>query len=93
MTLLDNLTLICAGVVLFASFCRLTKTTEKTFTTVRLGVFLLASASIFALAAPFLWQWNPDLIHLAVFFALAVHQIATRKSWQHGVPHWFVYGK
>lgn len=93
MTLLDNLTLLCAGVVLFASFCRLTKTTEETHTTVRLGIYLIASAAIFALVAPFLWKWNPDLIHLAIFAGLAVHKVATRKAWQHGVPHWFIYGK
>jgi hypothetical protein len=89
-TAIDHITLVCAGIVLFASFCRLTKTSVRTHASVRLGISLIAGASIFALVAPFLWQWNPDLIHLAIFAGMAVHQIATRKAWQH-VPHWFQY--
>lgn len=86
------ITLVCAGIVAFASFCRLTKTSEKTHTSVRFGIFLLAGASLVTLVAPFIWNWTPDLIHVGLLFGLAVHQVATRKSWQHGVPHWFIYG-
>lgn len=89
----DYLTFIAAGIVLFASFCRLTKMDDKTLATVRLGVCFKAGASILVLVAPFLWQWKPDLIHCTIFVGLAVYQVATRKAWQHGVPHWFVYGK
>ena len=87
------ITLICAGVVAFASFCRLTKTSVKTHTSVRLGIFLLAVSSLLTICAPFIWHWTPDLIHVGLLVGLAIHQVATRQTWQHGVPHGFVYGK
>lgn len=80
--------MLSAGIVAFASFCRLTKTSVHTMTSVRLGIWLLATSSLAVLVAPFA-GWLPDILHAALLFALAVHQVATRRTWQHGVPHWF----
>lgn len=83
-------TLASAAIVSYASFCRLTKTTAETFTSVRLGIWMIAVSALTALAAPFLWGWTPDALHAALLLALAVHQVATRRTWAHGVPHWYV---
>jgi hypothetical protein len=80
--------LVSAGIVAFASFCRLTKTSVRTITSVRLGIWLLATSALAVLVAP-LAGWSPDILHAALLLALAVHQVATRRTWQHGVPHWF----
>lgn len=80
--------MMSAGVVAFASFCRLTKTSVRTFTSVRLGIYLLAASALTVLVAP-LSGWTPDALHAALLLALAVHQVATRRTWQHGVPHWY----
>lgn len=81
--------MVSAGIVAFASFCRLTKTSVRTFTSIRLGIYLLAISALTVLAAP-LCGWEPDLLHVGLLLALAVHQVATRRTWQHGVPHWYV---
>lgn len=81
--------LISAVVVTYACFCRLTKTTKETLTSVRFGFWALASVASTSLVAPLLWGWQPDLMHVAIFAALAVSQISTRHQWQHGVPEWF----
>lgn len=80
--------LVSAGVVAFASFCRLTKTSLRTYTSVRLGIWLLAISALGVLAAP-LAGWSPDVLHASLLLALAVHQVATRRTWTHGVPHWY----
>lgn len=77
-----------AGIVAFASFCRLTKTSAHTITSVRLGIWMLATSALAVLVAPFA-GWTPDILHAALLLGLAVHQVATRRTWQHGVPHWF----
>lgn len=88
--MITAITVVCAATVAYASFCRLSKTDVETQTSVRLGIVLLAGVSLFTLSAPFLWKWQADLIHLGIFLGLAIHQIATRKTWQHGVPHGYL---
>lgn len=84
--------LVSAGVVAYACFCRLTKTTCQTLTSVRFGLWAIASAALTSLAAPVIWDWRPDIMHAGIFAALAVSQISTRRQWQHGVPEWFQRG-
>lgn len=84
--LVDSITYIAAGVVFFASFCRLTKTTIETRPAVRLGIVTLAGVSFVALLAPVLWQWDPDLFHCFLFVGVAIHKVATRTAWAHHVP-------
>lgn len=83
-------TLASAGVVLYACFCRLTKTTRAAFGTVRAALVALAGAAACVIAAPILWQWAPDAAHAAVLLAVASYLVATRRNWAHGVPHWYV---
>ena len=89
MTLL-MITIMSAGVVLYASFCRLSMTSRKTITTLRISICLLAATALLAMVAPFVWGWAPDPMHAALLTALALHQVVTRKTWQHGVPEWFM---
>lgn len=91
MTLL--LTILSAGVVLYASFCRLSMTSRQTVTSLRISIVLLAATAVFALVAPFAWGWAPDALHAALLLSVAVHQVVTRKTWQHGVPERFVRGE
>lgn len=83
------ITLVSAAMVLAASFCRLTKTNARTVTPVRLAIWALAAVSMTVIAAPLLWHWSADIAHAGIFTALASYQIATRRTWQHGVPEWF----
>lgn len=82
-------TIITAGIVLYACFCRLSMTSRQTVTSLRISIVLLAGAASYAVAAPFVWGWQPDAMHASLLSALALHQIVTRKTWQHGVPEWF----
>lgn len=84
-----TVTTFAAGIVVYACFCRLTKTTRATFTTVRFTIWALAACSMLAIVAPLLWGWRPDLMHAAILAAVAMYQVATRRTWQHGVPEWF----
>ena len=88
MTLL--LTLLSAGVIVYACFCRLTKTTREAFTSVRAAIVALAGVAAGIGLAPIVWGWSPDAGHAALLFAVACYQVATRRTWSHGVPHWFV---
>lgn len=92
MTLL-MITTLAASVVLYASFCRLSMTSRKTLTSLRLSIVVLAATALLAMVAPFAWGWAPDHMHAALLTALALHQVVTRKTWQHGVPEWFVRGE
>ena len=92
-TIVTLITMAAAAVVFLASFCRLTKTSARVFTSVRLGVWLLASTSLLALCLPVLGWWTPDPMSAAILVAIAAHQLATRRTWSHGVPHWYVRGE
>lgn len=88
-TLVIIVHIVSALVVMYASFCRLSKTDHETFPLVRTGIWLLFSVSAVSVVALLVWGWRPDMMHAAIFGAIAVAQISTRHQWQHGVPQWF----
>lgn len=89
-TIVTLITMAAAAVVFWASFCRLTKTSARVFTSVRIGIWLLASTSLLALVLPPFGRWTPDPMSAAILVAIAAHQLATRRTWSHGVPHWYI---
>ena len=80
---------LCGAVVIYASFCRLTKTNSRTKTSVRFAVWCVASVSVLIVIAPLLTSWRPDAAHAALMAAVALYQWSLRRTWQHGVPHSF----
>lgn len=89
-TIVTLIAMSAAAVVFWCSFCRLTKTTGRVFTSVRLGIWLLASTSLLAVALPLLGRWTPDPLSAAILVAIAAHQLATRRAWMHHVPHHYM---
>ena len=75
--------------VTYTCFCRLSKTSHETLVSVRFGIWLLGTTASAALAAPFLWRWTPDLLHVAILACIGFLQIATSRQWHAGVPDRF----
>lgn len=84
------ITVLCAGFVVYASFCRLSKTSKRTVPSVRFAIVMMAGCGIVAIVAPFAWGWKPDFMHAGLFAAVAAHQWVTRRTWAHGVPHLYL---
>ena len=73
-------------IVVYTTFCRLSKTTHETLLTVRAAIWLMGTVGAIQLVAPFLWGWKPDLLDIAMLASLAFAQIATARQWKGGVP-------
>lgn len=78
-----------ALVVMYACFCRLSKTTIDTYATVRFAIWMMGSVAAIVLAAPFLWGWLPDIFHVVLLGAIGFLQVITSRQWRHGVPDRF----
>lgn len=83
---------LCGSAVVYASFCRLTKTNSRTKASVRFAVWFVAAVSVLIVMAPMLTSWRPDEGHAALMAAFAFYQWSLRKTWQHGVPRSFQRG-
>lgn len=80
---------MAALVVMYASFCRLSKTTLETYTLVRFAIWVMGSTAAVALFAPVIWGWRPDVFHVAILGAIGFLQVITSRQWRHGVPDRF----
>lgn len=85
------LAILFAAVVVWACLCRLTKTDKTVIRSVRWSITMLATVAAFAGGGVVIWGWQPDLVHVALLGAVAAYQVATRKTWVHGVPEWFLH--
>jgi len=82
------LTMFAAAIVVYASFCRLTKTSSRTRYSVRFAVWAMAAVAIGVIVAPSLSDWRPDVGHALLMLSAAVYQVVLRRTWQHGAPAW-----
>ena len=80
---------MAALVVMYASFCRLSKTTLETYTLVRFAIWLMGSVAAVALFAPVIWGWRPDVFHVVILGAIGFLQVITSRQWRNGVPDRF----
>lgn len=81
--------ILVSVLVTYTSFCRLSKTNHETVASVRFGIWLLGTTASASLAAPVLWQWSPDLLHVAILGCIGFLQVATARQWHSGVPERF----
>lgn len=77
---------VAAVVVVYTSFCRLSRTTHRTLLSVRFAIWSLGTSVAVSVWAPVLWGWRPDLVHVAVVVSIAIAQVATARQWKGGVP-------
>ena len=79
--------LICAA-LFYTCFCRLVRTSRDTERGVRLAFCVLATASAFCLAAPFVpWlAYKPQAPALVITGAMTLVQAITARYWRNGVP-------
>lgn len=88
-TLTLFLHVLAALVVMYASFCRLSKTNVETMTMVRFAIWVMGSVAAVALFAPVIWGWRPDVFHVLILGAIGFLQVITSRQWRHGVPDRF----
>ena len=77
---------LCAGVVLYACFCRLSLTDMETDPMVRFAVWSVGTMALVSIAAPLCWHYRPDPMMPATWAAVGLLQIATRRLWLDGIP-------
>lgn len=77
--------ILCA-VVVYTTFCRLSKTSHATRFSVRFAIWLMATTVATMLMAPVLWGWKADWLDVAMLLSLAIVQVATARQWRDGVP-------
>lgn len=80
---------MAALVVMYASFCRLSKTTLETYAAVRFAIWLMGSVAALAMVAPVIWGWRPDVFHVLILGSIGLMQIITSRQWRAGVPDRF----
>lgn len=77
------------SIVLFATlFGRMVKTSKRTTERdVLLAFYALGLATVLCLFAPWLFDWQPDGVSLALLASItAVQYVTARYYWRHGVP-------
>lgn len=84
-----TLSTVGSGAVLYASFCRLVHTNQRTRVQVRLAIWFVAIAAMAAFIGPVLTAWRPDMVHGLLACAFALHLWVSSRVWKYGVPRSF----
>lgn len=91
-TIITLVTMAAGAVVFWASFCRLSHSSVRVRTSVRAGIWLLASTAFLAVTLPLVGWWTPDPLTAALLVGVAIHQVSTSVTWRHGVPVMYLRG-
>lgn len=92
-TIISIVTIASALVIIFTSFCRLTiMSHKKAKRSARLAFWMLSSVAWIAIFAFLVYGWTPDMIHAAIFSAIAFLHILSRPGWANGVPAVYRHG-
>lgn len=81
-----GLTATGSGAILYAAFCRLVHTNQRTRVQVRLAIWFVAIAAMAAFVGPMLTTWRPDMVHGLLLSSFALHLWVSARVWRHGVP-------
>lgn len=84
--MLDLINLGVCAALFWTCFCRVTRTNEKTFRSVRLALTVLAGASLGSGVAP--WLWDIPATPLCTLLALGMFatQASMSRFWRAGCP-------
>ncbi len=77
---------VLSAALFYTCFCRLVRTDETTLVLVRAAFMALGAAAICSVVAPFIWEYRPRFIVLALLAAFTVMQAVTAHHWRQGVP-------
>lgn len=81
---------LLAATLLWTSFCRASITSKRnTVAPVRWAFSALMAAAVLALVAPYVWDYEPDYVSVALLAGIAAVQVATAAYWGNGVPESF----
>ena len=89
MTMLLVIHLILCAYLAGSVIARCLAMSHDTRRDVRAVFWLLGIIAIVGAAAPVIWQWRPDPLHLAMAAAISAVQAVTARHWRSGVPKCF----
>jgi len=81
-------TVLCS-MLFYTCFCRLVRTDDQTYSSVKLAFCILAGAAGLCMVAPFKWGYTPQWPVLVIEAAMALVQALTANFWRDGVPAHF----